>query len=435
MPRLFWRFFFIVWLTITLTTMMGISLPMLGGQLPPHIRMANIQNRLIAAQMADMLQRQGLVQTQAFIDHLPRDSDVLPPQLVLAADQQLPCTEASYPGRIVMSVDGKCYTLGIGERKLRDNWPFLLPWLTGFVASLFSAYLLTKYLLTPMERLRHGLKALAEGHFSVRIHDQLKNRKDEIGVLTQHFDISALRLQELHEGRERLFHDVSHELRSPLSRLQAVTGILRKNPGRLPDLLDRMDHEIERLDRLVGEILALARLSSKTDEETPLQIIDLLDILDDIVQDATFEAQEKAVTIEFSRSGTFVAAVNGELVYRAIENVLRNAIKYTGAGTTVRIKTKVGLDGLTLCIADEGPGVREEDLESIFRPFMSSGSTGSSSSTSGYGLGLAIAKTAVERHGGRVFAVNIVPHGLKVTMMFPADQNSRPENYNTLRQG
>ncbi|MCM2441218.1 HAMP domain-containing protein [Agrobacterium vitis] len=432
MPRLFWRFFVIVWLTITLTTMLGISLPRFNGQLPPHMRIAEVQNEIIAAQIAEMLQRVGPQETQAFIHSITPTGDEghFQLQAVPAAAPQT-CAKDQFPGSIAISYANQCYTLTIDESSISNDWPLVLPWLIGLVASLFSAYLLTKYLLTPIERLRHGLKMLAEGHFSIRIHDPVKNRKDEIGILTQHFDISAMRLQELHESRERLFHDISHELRSPLSRLQAVTGILRKNPVRLPGLLDRMDHEIERLDRLVGEILTMARLSSKTDEENQLLVIDILDILDEIVQDATFEAQEKAVSIDFQRSGSFVAAVNGELIYRAIENVLRNAIKYTGEATVIRISATVSPNGLTLTFTDEGPGVKEDDLESIFRPFISSGSSGSAS---GYGLGLAIAKTAVERHGGKVFAGNVKPKGLRITMILPGDSDTRSECHNAMRQ-
>lgn len=415
MPRLFWKFFIIVWLAMTLTTMLGVSIAWLNSPNFPRNFHLERERRIIAALLVERLQHQlGNDPTARLNNILPEFPDVLLetiPALTMAE-----CAAGPDPRAILVPYNNQCYRVVMPPRppwSFSNNWQFLLPWLTAVFAGLFSAFALGKYLITPVERLRKGLRALAEGHFDIRIHDAMAHRNDEIAILTKDFDISASRLQELHESRQRLFHDISHELRSPLSRLQAVTGILRKNPGRLPGLLDRMDREIERLDGLVDEVLTLARLSAVNESGVEKQIVDVLDLVDNIVQDAAFEASDKGVSLAFKRDGQFVTAINGELIYRAIENVIRNAIKYTANNTTVEVIATISTNHLSLCITDKGPGVPESDLESIFRPFTSSGATGPSS---GYGLGLAIAKTALQRHGGDVVAANVAQGGLAVTI-------------------
>jgi signal transduction histidine kinase len=418
MPRLFWKFFLIVWLTMTLTTLLAISIMHFSLLQNPRVRpFANV-HQITAALLAERLKTGGPDDLLAFIkSKVPELTDVSLQITPEASPAQ--CSSSITPEIFAAVYNNQCYRIVVSRPEpwsLQNNWPHLFPWVTAIVASLFSAFALGKYLITPVARLRKGLRALAEGQFDIRIHDAVKNRRDEIAILTKDFDTSAARLQELHEGRQRLFHDISHELRSPLSRLQAVIGILRKNPSRLPSLLDRMDREIERLDGLVGEVLTLARLSSTGEKNDDMQVIDILDLVDNIVQDAAFEANEKNVKIAFNRDGEFVAMVNGELIYRAIENVIRNAVKYTAKGTCVEVKASVTPEELEVRISDQGPGVQQKDLESIFRPFTSSGASGT---TSGYGLGLAITKTALQRHGGDVSATNKPEGGLSVTILLP----------------
>lgn len=128
-----------------------------------------------------------------------------------------------------------------------------------------------------------------------------------------------------------------------------------------------------------------------------MQTLDVIDLLDDIVADAAFEAEARGVAVSHDRAVSFVAEVNGELIYRAIENVVRNAVKYTADHTQVAVVSKVENDRLRIVVADEGPGVPAADLDRIFHPF----SRGEAAiSTGGYGLGLAITKHAIERHGG-----------------------------------
>ncbi|WP_321381243.1 ATP-binding protein [Rhizobium sp.] len=418
MPRLFWKFFAIVWLTMSLTTMLALFFMHVNEPRNPGAEALDNIRRLTVALLAERLQHQPQSDAEDFI----RKSLPEVPEIALEIKPNTPtatCSSGFDLDSFDIAFNGQCYHLVLQQTPhwpWFKQWPLMFPWLTAIVASLFSAYALGKYLITPVAHLRSGLRALAEGHFDIRIHGDVKNRKDEIAQLTKDFDTSAARLQELHEGRQRLFHDISHELRSPLSRLQAVIGILRKNPGRLPSLLDRMEREIERLDRLVGEVLTLARLSSAGQNNDEAQVVDILDLVDNIVQDAAFEASEKGVTLAFKRDGKFIATVNGELIYRAIENVIRNAVKYTAMDTTVGVETDLSGEQLRILVKDKGPGVPEADLESIFRPFTSLGASGTAS---GYGLGLAITKTALQRHGGDVSAINAPDGGLIVTILIP----------------
>ncbi|GGE07759.1 hypothetical protein GCM10008012_58370 [Rhizobium anhuiense] len=244
----------------------------------------------------------------------------------------------------------------------------------------------------------------------------MAGRKDEVTALAHDFDSTAARLQELQEAQQRLFHDVSHELRSPLSRLQAAVGVLRQTPAKLGGMLDRMDREVERLDMLVGEVLTLARLTAGSSSSLKTQSLDVIDLLNEILGDAAFEAQARGVSITTSVDGVFLAEVEGELIYRALENVVRNAVKYTAEHSRIAVSCASTAERLTILVVDQGPGVRRDELERIFQPF----SRGNDAAPrGGYGLGLAITRQAIERHGGRVYASLPAAGGLAITLEIP----------------
>lgn len=216
--------------------------------------------------------------------------------------------------------------------------------------------------------------------------------------------------------RSRGSHDVSHELRSPLSRLQAAVGVLRQSPAKLGAMLDRMDREVERLDALVGEVLTLARLTAGSGLPLKTQALDVIELLNEILGDAAFEAQTRDVSITTSVDGAFRAEVEGELIYRALENVVRNAVKYTAEHSGISVSCEAAAERLKICVTDQGPGVRRDELERIFQPF----SRGKEAvPRGGYGLGLAITRQAVERHGGRVHASLPDGGGLAITIELP----------------
>lgn len=177
-----------------------------------------------------------------------------------------------------------------------------------------------------------------------------------------------------------------------------------------------MDREVERLDALVGEVLTLARLTAGSRLPLKTQTLDVVDLLNEILGDAAFEAQAREVSITANVDDSFLAEVDGELIYRALENVIRNAVKYTAEHSQITVQCETTGDLLKVCVADQGPGVRRDELERIFQPF----SRGSDAAPrGGYGLGLAIARQAIECHGGRVYASLPIVDGLVIILEIP----------------
>ena len=298
----------------------------------------------------------------------------------------------------------------------------LLPISIGILASLGFSALLAWYLAKPIRHLRGAFDAAAVGKLDTRIGPRMGRRRDEIADLGRDFDRMAQQLQILVGSQRRLLHDVSHELRSPLARLQAAIGLARQQPQKLDASLDRIERESGRLDELVGELLTLSRLeagmSGAADEE-----VDLVELVASIADDARFEAEASGRQVQFSGEGAAIVKVRAELLHRAFENVIRNAVKYTRENTTVEVKIerRAAPDRLIVTVADRGPGIPESDLQAVFEPFFR-GETGVA--TAGFGLGLAIARRAIEAHGGSVRALNRPGGGLRVEIALPASDRS-----------
>jgi two-component system OmpR family sensor kinase len=299
--------------------------------------------------------------------------------------------------------------------------PGLLPPPEVIVANLLIGLLaaggLAWYFAKPIRNLRHALDAAADGKLDTRPGAAMGGRRDELADLSRDFDHMAVRLQTLMDSQRHLLHDVSHELRSPLARLQAAIGLARQMPDKLTTSMDRIELESTRIDALVGELLTLSRLEAGVtgdlDEE-----INLGELVADIVEDARFEAGIHNRTVEFEGDCEVSVRGRAELLARAIENVVRNAIKHTPQGSWVLLKAEhlQAERQLRLTIHDNGPGVPEAELEQIFTPFFRS-STGSSSD--GHGLGLAIARRVMQTHGGDILVRNGVGGGLSVELTFP----------------
>lgn len=296
----------------------------------------------------------------------------------------------------------------------------VVPLATGIIASLVFGALLAWYVARPIRHLREAFAALSTGRLETRVAPLIGRRRDEVADLGRDFDAMAQRLQTLMAAQRSLLHDVSHELRSPLARLQAAIGLARQNPRKLESSLRRIESEAERLDELVGQLLTLSRLGARVADEPRERIerADLVDLIGSIAADARFEAQASDRLVVFASEGELVADVRVELLHRAVENVVRNAVKYTEPGTTVEVNAarKPSEDEMLVTVADRGSGVAESELEAIFDPFYR-GTQGQAGR--GFGLGLAIARRAVEAHGGRVRARNREGGGLVIEMSLP----------------
>lgn len=301
---------------------------------------------------------------------------------------------------------------------LRPEGPILAA-LAALLASILVSVLLARHFSRPIHRLQTAFVAASKGQLDVRVSPGMGGRSDEIGELGREFDGMAQKLQQLMRSQSRLMHDVSHELRSPLARLQVAVGLARQNPAQVETALGRIEREAERLDTLVGEVLTLARLEAQTSRPAE-DYVDLVELIDSVVEDARFEAEGSGRRVQFSTSidGELVMRARGELLHRAFENVVRNALNHTPADSRVELSLERNAHSgmVHIVVADGGPGVAEGELDAIFEPFH----RGESAGGAGYGLGLAIARRAIEAHGGRMWARNrTAGSGLEVHFQLP----------------
>jgi len=282
----------------------------------------------------------------------------------------------------------------------------------GILASLLSAAGLAWYIARPIRRLRQAFEAAAAGDLKHRIGGDMGRRRDELNDLGHDFDRMSEHLQALVEGQQRLLHDVSHELRSPLARLQAAIGLARQQPDRLDDSMQRIEREGERMNLLVGELLTLSRLEAGVGQS--LEMLDLGELLLGVAEDARFEGAARRVTVDLAEVPDLLVLAPPELLHRAIENVVRNALRFSPEGAVVRLEVTQPLIGrCRISISDEGPGVAENQLETIFTPFMR-GEGNNERQGEGYGLGLAIARRVISAVNGEVRAKNRPQGGLLV---------------------
>jgi len=293
----------------------------------------------------------------------------------------------------------------------------------GVITSGLVCYLLSWYLTKPIVRLRTATRQLAAGDLTARIGAPSATRRDEVAGLMRDFDAMAERIETLLRAQSRLLNDISHELRSPLARLNVALGLARQRAGvESADMLDRIELEASRLNELIGRILTLARLEDG--EQLVPQTPVLLDqLVDSVKEDAEFEAQARRCHVNATvPEGDWVVRGNASLLHSAIENVVRNAIRYTHEGTSVEIELareqKAGGAEAVLRVSDAGPGVPPDALEKLFEPFYRLDDA-RGRQTGGVGLGLAITERAVRFHGGKVTALTRVPNGLVVEIRLP----------------
>ncbi|WP_153115043.1 sensor histidine kinase [Rhodocyclus tenuis] len=297
----------------------------------------------------------------------------------------------------------------------------LRPLVAGALVSLVFAALLAAYVSRPIGNLRSAFEAVAEGRLDRRVASAMGRRRDELADLGRDFDRMAGRLQTLVDGQRRLLHDVSHEMRSPLARLQAAIGLARQRPERIPDSLVRVEREAVRMDRLVNELLTLSRLEAGMAGavEAPVALGELLAA---VVDDARLEGEAHQCRVELVAPDAATVSGDAELLRRAVENVVRNAVLHSPPGGRVRVELLAAAPGgqHAIVVSDEGPGVAEADLPLIFAPFHRGAAARAAPSPDGHGLGLSIASRVVATHHGEIAAANITSGGLRVTLHLPA---------------
>jgi len=289
--------------------------------------------------------------------------------------------------------------------------------LADIVAGLCSAALLAWLFSKPIRSLHSALADAADGNLNVRIADRMGPGNDELKDLGVEFDRMISRLRTLIVAQRQLLKDVSHEMRSPIARIEAAIGLAIQQPDQAPALMERIQRESVRMDKLIGELLALSRLQANVDNQLDEEI-DLRELLSDIVDDARLEAGASGRVIRVASELDGVVRGNVALLRRAVENVVRNAIKFSDPGGVVDVGTAPGAGGrvAVISVRDTGTGVPESEIANIFDPFFRSSTH---TRKEGTGLGLAIAKRVIASHGGSISASNVPGGGLLVNIELP----------------
>jgi len=273
------------------------------------------------------------------------------------------------------------------------------------LTSVVVCWLLATYLTRPIRKLRGATQQLAGGDLKTRVADRVGRRRDELADLASDFDVMAERIETLITTQKRLNSDISHELRSPLARLNVALEIAKKkSTAESMPFLDRIEGESSRLNEMIGRLLTLAKLESGA-EEIECRRLDLAELVRDVAADANFEAQAKGKIVEVSAADSCPVMGSENLLRSAIENVLRNAVRYTADRTVVDVSLKSGNGHAVIKISDHGGGVPDDELPNLFRPFYRVGEA-RERKTGGMGLGLAIAQRAVQAHKGTITAKN-----------------------------
>ena len=294
----------------------------------------------------------------------------------------------------------------------------LIRFLALLLATGLVCWRLAVSLASPILILRRATQRYAGGDLSARVGGSLGRRRDELGELGRDFDVMAARLESLAQAQRHLLGDISHELRSPLTRLVLALALARRQSGD-SEALDRIEREAGRLDTLIDQLLTLASLEAAFDPGRA-QRIHIHQLVQGVVDDADFEARSQDRRVSYSGQGVEDRTVLGiaDLLRSAVENVVRNALRYTPPGSTVEIVLCYFPETIGITIRDHGPGVPAEALEEIFRPFRRIGEARDRGS-GGVGLGLSITERSMALHGGTVTAVNHPDGGLCVEMILP----------------
>ena len=279
-------------------------------------------------------------------------------------------------------------------------------------------YILARYLTRNLKQLSIAARSLASGDLSARATLSNLSKNDELSQLGSDFNEMATALETSTENQKRLVRDISHELRSPLTRLQIALELARQKGN--SSELDRIEQEANRLNELIGQILTIP------DDTAPLSdTIDLVLLIESIIEDCQIEAEVKQVKLLFiTNCNEALVAATATQLHSAVENIIRNAIHYTGGASQITIELQQQTRDQQIfyqaAISDQGPGVPEEDLQYIFQPFYRV-DRARNRDTGGYGIGLAIVQRVIERHRGNVSAKN-TGSGLTVEVLLPLSQ-------------
>ena len=339
--------------------------------------------------------------------------------------ERTPGSRSFRPSRVapeIVAADGSTFTVLFTPRRPSIFGALSLPaisltiLLIALVVSAVTSWWLAEHLTAPIRRIQAGARALASENLDVRVSAGLEDRRDELAVLARDFDAMADQLRANRAATTQLLRDISHELRSPLARMRVALGLARQSPADFTRQLDRLEKEIERLDSMIGQVLKLARLQG-TDALGNRENFEFDEMVDEVARDANFEGAIKNCEVNLHGTTQVSVVGNRELMSSAIENVLRNAVRYSPPGSHVDIAVARG-SGIDIVIRDHGPGVPPADLQRIFEPFYRVAESRDRDS-GGEGIGLAITARVMQAHGGSAKASNAPGGGLEVRLSLP----------------
>jgi signal transduction histidine kinase len=302
---------------------------------------------------------------------------------------------------------------------------------------------LAYHIASPIHSIQSTARRVAQGDLKARVPSSVSRRHDEVAALAKDFDSMVSRLDSLIQTQKKLLNSVSHELRSPLARINISLALLRNRfPADSDDLFQRLDRDVVRIDLLMGQLLTLSRLEAGF-SSGEREHVDFAQLVEEVAADANFEAQALGKSVSFQTTGSIILRnADPHALRSACENIIRNAVRFTRPGSDVQIVLEVDWSApeplALLSVRDHGPGVPEDSLQRIFQPFYRISADGEA--TGGNGLGLAIASEAIRLHRGTIRAENLQPTGLEIVVQLPAaqdisaqgDEISKPEHSTAL---
>jgi two-component system sensor histidine kinase CpxA len=438
MPRLFWKLFFALWLSIMgFAVIMSVVNNSLNDEVINAEPVSYVERdiNVLSSRFESALKKNGEQGLKSVLQNLPQQFKnkvyvfTNDGRELLGRDairKRLKASGTQSVQRELKVGRNKTYQLLVVHRLPRGA--LLEPGRRGvFSRLLFAAFvsavlsfLLARYLAAPLKGLGIASRSLATGDLTTRIGPPLSDRKDEFGMLASDFDEMATRLQESQNANRRLLRDVSHELRSPLARLRVALEIARnRDSSSVSGELDRIELESERLEILVDEVLGLLRESSG---RNPLKLeeFDLAELLGDIQEVVRYEIPEDSPGIRLNAASRLVINADREILWRAFENLVRNALIHTedDAGVEIEASLNRKTHSIDVFVRDRGPGVPPQHLKHIFEPFYRVQEARDRHS-GGHGLGLAIAEAAIKRHSGSISAENRKSGGLEIHVNLP----------------
>ncbi len=438
MYKLFWKFFFTIWIA-QLTTIWGIGTAIWYIRHHEPLTEVNLDLSNGAAfyldPVVDTLKNQGLVATEdylkkrfrriVYVVDVNNSKELLGrkiPKDFLEFVNQKSQTTLQNNAIQTLSVDGHHYLLFVAD--IPSPWrnrPLIpvVPLVGATLASLLFAFILARHLSRPIEILKQTISQVGAGHFNITLHPQLVDRNDSLGELACDIKNMSLRLGKLIDSQTKLLHTISHELRSPLTRLQMATGLLRQKHPTNDDEMSRIERECKRIDLLIGELLTLSKLDDGINHLNE-EIIDLNSLIQEITDNALFEAKSLNKSVSLNVINELIQ-VKGDasLLYYAVENVVRNALRHAKTNIVITV-IKTLNDKAHISVVDDGEGVDDSEITQITQPFFRASNSQRVLNNKGFGLGLAITYKTLKAHHGEIQFTNLSDKkGFKVDFYLP----------------